>query len=333
MATIGGQAVLEGVMMRGPTSWAVAVRRPDGRISEVEHDVESVALRRRWLRLPVIRGVVALGESLAIGMRALAVSARFSVTDEDQEDASDELGRWALIGAFVFAIGFSLLLFKVSPALLTSWIDPGNTFVFVLIEGGIRIGLLIAYLAVIGLFAELRRVFQYHAAEHKAINAYEGGDALEPEIVQSHSLVHVRCGTAFLLWVMVIAILVFSVFGELVGDIARYWLVLSRVVALPLIAGLAYEVIRLAARYERFLAVRVVLAPGLWLQRLTTREPTLDQVEVSIRALERVLAAEKRAHRGPARGDHGLTGGGRDRGRRHAPRRAGAAQAAVPGRA
>jgi uncharacterized protein YqhQ len=295
MASIGGQAVLEGVMMRGPSSWAVAVRRPDGRISEVEHDVDSVALRRRWLRLPVVRGVVALGESLAIGMRALAVSARFSVTDEGEEDASEELGKFALVGSFVFAIGFSLILFKVSPALLTNWINPGNTFVFVLVEGGIRIGLLIAYLALIGLFAELRRVFQYHAAEHKAINAYEAGAPLTPEEVQRHSLIHVRCGTAFLLWVMVIAILVFSALGEVVGHIDWYWLVLSRIVALPLIAGLAYEVIRLAARYERFRLVRWVLAPGLWLQRLTTREPTLDQVAVSIRALERVLAAEKRS--------------------------------------
>ena len=149
MATIGGQAVLEGVMMRGPSSWAVAVRRPDGRISEIAHDVESVALRRRWLRLPVIRGVVALGESLAIGMRALAVSARFAVTDEGEEDASEELGRFALIGSFVFAIGFSLLLFKVSPALLTNWINPDSTWIFLLIEGGIRVGLLVAYLVLI----------------------------------------------------------------------------------------------------------------------------------------------------------------------------------------
>ena len=294
MASIGGQAVLEGVMMRGPSSWAVAVRRPDGRISQVDHDVDSVALHRRWLRLPVIRGVIALGESLAIGMRALSVSARFSVTDEGDDDASEELGRWALIGAFVFAIGFSLILFKVSPALLTNWIDPDNTFIFVLVEGGIRISLLIAYLALIGMFGELRRVFQYHAAEHKAINAFEAGAPLTPEEVQRHSLIHVRCGTAFLLWVMIIAIIVFSLFGEVVGDIAWPWLVLSRIVALPLIAGLAYEVIRLAARFERFTLVRAVLAPGLWLQRLTTREPTLDQVEVSIHALERVLAAEER---------------------------------------
>jgi uncharacterized protein YqhQ len=299
MATIGGQAVLEGVMMRGPSSWAVAVRRPDGRISEIEHDVESVALRRRWLRLPVIRGIVALGESLAIGMRALSVSARFSVTDEGEEDASEELSRFALIGAFVFAIGFSLLLFKVSPALLTNWINPSSTWVFVLIEGGIRISLLIAYLFLIGLSSELRRVFQYHAAEHKAINAYEAGAPLEPEEVQRYSLIHMRCGTAFLLWVMVIAILVFSALGEVVGHLPWMWLVVSRVVALPLIAGLAYEVIRLAARFERFRAVRIVLAPGLWLQRLTTREPTLDQVAVSIRALERVLAAERGHAAGP----------------------------------
>jgi uncharacterized protein YqhQ len=295
MATIGGQAVLEGVMMRGPSSWAVAVRRPDGRISEIAHDVESVALRRRWLRLPVIRGVVALGESLAIGMRALAVSARFSVTDEGEEDASEELGRFALIGSFVFAIGFSLLLFKVSPALLTNWINPDSTWIFLLLEGGIRIGLLVAYLVVIGFFGELRRVFQYHAAEHKAINAYEAGAPLEPEEVQRHSLIHVRCGTAFLLWVMVIAILVFS----LLGRPPLMWLIVSRVIALPLIAGLAYEVIRLAARYNRFVLVRAVLAPGLWLQRLTTREPTLDQVAVSIRALERVLAAEQGHGRAP----------------------------------
>jgi uncharacterized protein YqhQ len=295
MATIGGQAVLEGVMMRGPSSWAVAVRRPDGRISEVEHDVDSVALRRRWMRLPVIRGIVALGESLAIGMRALSVSARFSVTDEGEEDASEELGRFALIASFVFAIGFSIALFKVSPALLTNWLNPGSTWVFVLIEGGIRIGLLVAYLALIGLSSELRRVFQYHAAEHKAINAYEAGAPLEPGEVQRYSLIHVRCGTAFLLWVMVIAILVFSLLGEAVGHLPLYWLVVSRVVALPLIAGLAYEVIRLAARFERFRAVRIVLAPGLWLQRLTTREPTLDQVAVSIAALQRVLAAEQKS--------------------------------------
>jgi uncharacterized protein YqhQ len=196
-----------------------------------------------------------------------------------------------MIASFVFAIGFSILLFKVSPALLTNWINPGRTWVFLILEGSIRVALLVAYLVLIGLFSELRRVFQYHAAEHKAINAYEAGAALEPEEVQRHSLIHVRCGTAFLLWVMVIAILVFSVLGRP----PLMWLIASRIVALPLIAGLAYEVIRLAAKYERFRLVRAILAPGLWLQRLTTREPTLDQVAVSIAALKRVLAAEKKS--------------------------------------
>jgi uncharacterized protein YqhQ len=290
MATIGGQAVLEGVMMRGPSSWAVAVRRPDGRISEVTHDVESVALRRRWLRLPVIRGVVALGESLAIGMRALAVSARFSVTDEGDEDASEELGRFALIGSFVFAIGFSLLLFKVSPALLTNWINPGSTWVFLLIEGGIRIALLVAYLVVIGLFGELRRVFQYHAAEHKAINAYEAGEELTPEITQRYSLIHPRCGTAFLLWVMVVSVFVYA----LLGRPPWYWLITSRIVLLPVIAGIAYELIRFAGKHQDNRILMTLLAPGLWLQRLTTREPTLDQLEVSIKALKEVLDLEGR---------------------------------------
>jgi uncharacterized protein YqhQ len=289
---IGGQAVLEGVMMRGPSNWAVAVRRPDGRISHVAHGVTSVAASRRWLRLPVVRGVVALGESLAIGMRALAVSARYSVTDEGEDDASEELSRGYIIGAFVFAIVFAVALFKVSPALLAEWINPSQTWAFLLIEGAIRVGLLVGYLLLIGFFGELRRVFQYHAAEHKAINAYEAGDPLEPESVQAHSLIHVRCGTAFLLWVMVIAIVVFSFLGRP----PLPWLILSRILALPLIAGLAYEAIRFAALHHRNRLVAAIIAPGLWLQRLTTREPTLDQVAVGISALERVLEAEREHH-------------------------------------
>ena len=290
MATIGGQAVLEGVMMRGPSSWAVAVRRPDGRISEISHEVASVASTRRWLRLPVIRGVVALGESLAIGMRALAVSARFSVSDDDDGDASEELGRGTIIISFVFAIAFSIALFKVSPLLLTKWIGlDGGSPPFLIVEGVIRVGLLVGYLSLIGLFPDLRRVFQYHAAEHKAINALEAGEPLEPEVVQRHSLIHVRCGTAFLLWVMVIAIFVFAVVGKQPLEV----LILSRVLALPLIAGLAYEVIRLAARYGHNPIVHAIMLPGLWLQRLTTREPTLEQVAVSIAALQRVLSTEE----------------------------------------
>src|SRR3954447_15700284 len=294
MANVGGQAVLEGVMMRGPSNWAVAVRRPDGRISEVSHPVTSWAAKRRWLRLPVIRGIVALGESLAIGFKAIAVSADYAATSEGEEDASEGLSTGYLVASFAVAIVFSIGLFKVSPLVLTELLSgyDSHSWQFVIIEGLLRVSMLVGYLALISLVPDLKRVFQYHAAEHKAINAYEAGDALEPEIVQRHSLIHVRCGTAFLLWVMVIAIFVFA----FVGKPALHWLIVSRVLALPLIAGLAYEVIRLAARYGSNPVVHAVLAPGLWLQRLTTREPTLDQVEVAIASLERVLELERTQH-------------------------------------
>ncbi len=289
-APIGGQAVLEGVMMRGPSAWALAVRKPDGEIAQVDYPISSVLARHRWLRLPVVRGVVALGESLAIGFRALAISANYAAQEEREDgEPAPELTRTQLIFAFAIAIGFAIVLFKVSPALISNWLPVGDTW-FVIVEGLIRVAIFITYLTLISLWPDLRRVFQYHAAEHKAINAYEAGDPLEPETVQRHSLLHVRCGTAFLLYVMVIAIFVFAFFGKM----PWYWLIISRILALPLIAGLAYEVIRFAGRHSDNRALRLVLAPGLWLQRLTTREPTLDQVEVSIRALREVLRLEGR---------------------------------------
>jgi uncharacterized protein YqhQ len=289
-APIGGQAVLEGVMMRGPSAWALAVRKPDGEIAQVDYPISSVLARHRWLRLPIVRGVVALGESLAIGFRALAISANYAAQEQGEEgEPAPELTRTQLIFAFAIAIGFAIVLFKVSPALISNWLPVGDTW-FVIVEGLIRVGIFIAYLTLISLWPDLRRVFQYHAAEHKAINAYEAGDPLEPEVVQRHSLLHVRCGTAFLLYVMVIAIFVFAFFGKM----PWYWLIISRILALPLIAGLAYEVIRFAGRHSENRALRVVLAPGLWLQRLTTRQPTLDQIEVSIRALREVLRLEGR---------------------------------------
>jgi len=292
-APIGGQAVLEGVMMRGPSAWALAVRKPDGEIAQVDYPISSVLLRHRWLRVPVVRGVVALGESLAIGFRALAISANYAAQEDGEEgEPPRELTRTQLIFAFAVAIGFAVVLFKVSPALISNWLPISDNW-FVIVEGLIRVGIFVAYLTLISLWPDLRRVFQYHAAEHKAINAYEAGDELEPEVVQRHSLIHVRCGTAFLLYVMVIAIFVFAFFGKL----PWYWLIASRILALPLIAGLAYEVIRFAGRHGSNPVLRAILAPGLWLQRLTTRQPTLDQIEVSIRALREVLRLEGRMTR------------------------------------
>ncbi len=285
----GGQAVLEGVMMRGPSCWSVAVRRPDGGIEEVTREVRSPMQRHRIWRLPVIRGVVALGESLAIGFRALAISANVASREEDDDgEIVTEISRGQLIFSFAIAIGFALMLFKVGPALLTSWLPIDGTTWFVVVEGLIRVSVFILYIALIGLLPDLRRVFQYHGAEHKTINALEAGEELTPERVQRFSLIHPRCGTAFLLWVMVIGIFVFA----LVGRPVWYWLIISRIALLPVIAGLAYELIRYAGRHQDNRVLMTLLAPGLWLQRLTTREPSLDQIEVSIRAIDEVVRRE-----------------------------------------
>lgn len=285
----GGQAVLEGVMMRSPSSWAVAIRTPEGEITEVIREITSPQQRRRVWRLPVIRGVIALGESLAIGFRALAISANVASQERDEDgEIQTQIGRGQIIFSFAIAIGFALMLFKVGPALLTSWLPIESTGAFVVVEGLIRVSVFIGYILVISLLPDLRRVFQYHGAEHKAINALEAGAELTPSNVQKFSLIHPRCGTAFLLWVMVIAIFVFAFVGRPVW----YWLILSRILLLPVIAGLAYELIRYAGKHQSNRVLMTLLAPGLWLQRLTTREPSDDQVEVSIRALRSVLDRE-----------------------------------------
>jgi uncharacterized protein YqhQ len=295
-ATIGGQAVLEGVMMRGPSNWALAVRKPNGEIADHQAHIRSPMARHPIFRLPIIRGVVALGESLAIGFRALAISANYAAQDpnasaDDQEEVETELSRWSLFVAFTIAIVFALMLFKVTPALITGWLPIETTGWFVVVEGGIRVTFFIGYILLISLLPDLKRVFQYHGAEHKTINAFEAGEELEPSRVQQFSLIHPRCGTAFLLWVMVIAIFVFAFLGRPSWP----WLITSRVLLLPLIAGLAYELIRFAGKHTGNRLLMTLLAPGLWLQRLTTREPTLDQIEVSIRALREVLRLEGHA--------------------------------------
>jgi uncharacterized protein YqhQ len=288
---IGGQAVLEGVMMRGPRNWAVAVRKPDGEIAQVAREIDPLMARHWLLRLPVVRGVIALGESLAIGFRALSVSANYAAQEAAEGDEEPvEIGRWALVFSFAIAIGFAVMLFKVSPALLTDLLPISSGGWFVIVEGLIRVTIFVAYLTLLSFIPSLRRVFQYHAAEHKAINAYEAGENLTPEVTQRYSLIHPRCGTAFLLWVMVIGVFVFALFGRL----PWYWLIVSRIALLPVIAGIAYELIRFAGKHAENRVLMTALAPGLWLQRLTTREPTLDQLEVSIRALREVLEREGR---------------------------------------
>jgi uncharacterized protein YqhQ len=285
-APIGGQAVLEGVMMRGVSTWAVAVRRPDGSVATESFPLVSVLRRHRALRLPVIRGAVALVESLAIGLRALGISANAQLPAEDREEISR--GTW--IGTVAFALALSVGLFFLLPAVIASVSGAGddNGLVFVVVEKLIRIGIFLGYLWLVSRLPDLQRVFQYHGAEHKAISAYEAGVALTPQNAQRFSRLHPRCGTSFLLIVMIVAIVVFAPFGKL----DWHWLLLSRVVGIPLVAGLAFEVIKLFGRHRTRRWARVLMWPGLQLQRLTTREPELAQLAVAITALEAVLATE-----------------------------------------
>ncbi|HEY3191284.1 MAG TPA: DUF1385 domain-containing protein, partial [Solirubrobacterales bacterium] len=276
-APVGGQAVLEGVMMRGVSVWAVACRNPEGRIEVTSEPIVSWAKRSRLLRLPVIRGVVALAESLRIGFKALAISANAQLADGDEEE---EIGgfTWGLTIALslVLAIG----LFFVVPVGLTSLIKDrlGSPFLFWLVEGVLRTTIFIGYIAAISRLSDLRRVFEYHGAEHKTISCYEAEDELVPSRAKLYSRLHPRCGTSFLLIVMVLAIFVFAP----IGLPAWYWLVLSRILGIPLIAGLSYEVIKWAGRNRRKRWVRGVMWPGLMLQNLTTREPDEAQLAVAI---------------------------------------------------
>src|ERR1700733_3590122 len=291
-APVGGQAVLEGVMMRGVNTWALAVRKPAASESEVgEIDVEAFPLeswvkRRRIYRLPVIRGVVALVESLAIGMRALGLSANAQLPEGGQEISS---GAW--IGTIVVATVFAIGLFFVAPVGLTSLIKHqlGSSVAFWAVEGVLRTSIFLGYLVLLSRLRDLRRVFEYHGAEHKTISCYEASDELTPARAALYSRLHPRCGTSFLLIVMIMAIFVFAPVG-----LPAWWiLVLTRIVGVPVIAGLSFEVIKWAGRNRRRAWVRAVMYPGLQLQRLTTREPDLDQLAVAIASLKAVLARQE----------------------------------------
>jgi uncharacterized protein YqhQ len=287
-AQVGGQAVIEGVMMRGVANWSVAVRDPEGDIQQVDETIRPWASRRRVLRLPLVRGVIALGESLVIGMKALSISAQKAAGEgEDGEEAFTKTQLALTLGfSLVLAVG----LFFVLPVWATSLFDFKSGWIFWSVEGVIRVGVLVAYLGLISLLPDLKRVFQYHAAEHMAIHAHEAGEPLEAESASRFSQLHVRCGTAFLLIVMVISVFVFAA----VGTPALHWLILSRIVGVPVVAGISYEVIRWAGRHKDEPFVTAVMKPGLWLQHLTTRRPDLTQLEVACQALRRVLALEER---------------------------------------
>ena len=330
----GGQAVIEGVMMRGRDSWAIAVRRPSGGIARAAYRLDTLGSRHPWLKWPVIRGIVSMYESLTLGIKALGISANVGMEDPNAPDAGQDsviagglaggaadgteseagsaaqsenpgaatrqneapaFGWKELAVTILVAVAFAVGLFVVIPLFVVKYFEEtfANPFVFNLVEGVIRIVIFLVYILVISLLPDLRRVFQYHGAEHKVIHAYEACGRPDTEKAKAFPTMHPRCGTGFLLLVMVIAIFVFAV----VGKPALPWLVLSRLLGIPLIIGVSYEIgIKWLGRHPNGLVARVLLWPGLQLQRLTTREPSPDQIEVAAAALAEVIrmdAAEK----------------------------------------
>lgn len=274
---IGGQALIEGVMMRSPYRLAMAVRRPDGTIVLKVQEVVPLSRRNRFFALPIIRGVVGLVDSLMVGLQALSYSAQVAF-DEEAKLSGFDIGM-----AILLAFGLFVGLFIALPTFVTSLLDRflASTFLYNLVEGGIRIGIFLFYIFVISTIRDIRRVFEYHGAEHKAIFAFEEGEDLSPESAMKFTTRHPRCGTSWLLVVMVVSILIFSLLGR-PGILVR---VLSRIIVVPLVAGLAYEAIKLLSRNRKSVLARLVSLPGLWLQYFTTREPDYAQLEVAFAAL------------------------------------------------
>jgi len=272
-------------MMRGPDHWAVAVRRPDGGIHVESHHIDSVASRHPILKKPFLRGIIVLGQSLAIGVRALMVASKHSLEEEEQL-SSKQMGVSLTVAMVVF-----VAIFILGPTTLFAWLQDkiglGGIALHVL-EGLFRVALFVGYLWLIGRSKEIHRVFEYHGAEHKTIAANEHGEELVPGRIGTYPKEHVRCGTNFLIIVMVITIFVFA----MIGTPPLLWRILSRVIAIPLIAGLAYEALRLGARFPDSLFMRALMKPGIWPQKITTQEPDDDQIEVAVASFREVLRAE-----------------------------------------
>jgi len=281
----GGQAVMEGVMMRGQKPIATVVRRPNGELA-IKNKPLSTIYTGRLRKAPVIRGVIVLLEALVLGISSLVYSANVAL--EEEEEKISGVSIWLIL---LVSLTFAVSLFFMAPLFLTKILDPyiSSSLVFHLIEGIIRLAIFLGYLWLISLLPDIKRVFAYHGAEHKTINAYEDGASIEAEAISKYSTAHARCGTAFLLAVLIIAILVFA----LIGRQAVWLMVVSRILLLPVIASLAYEVTQFGARHMDNGFVRAMISPGLWLQSLTTREPDNSQIEVAVTALKEVLATDQ----------------------------------------
>ncbi len=278
---------MEGVMMRGEHEWAVCVRNPSGELVVRRESLPGAVYRSRILRLPFLRGLTVLWDALGLGMRALTWSADIALSEEEEVSFSGPLA-WTTI---FISLGLGVGLFFLLPMFLVSLLDRYivSALLSNLAEGVVRLGVFVGYLGAISLMPDIRRVFAYHGAEHKTINAYEHGASLEPQTVAGYSRVHTRCGTGFLLIILIIFVLI----STLIGRPPLWQRLLSRLVLIPVVSGISYELLKLTAKhYEQSRLVRFLAAPGLALQQLTTREPKSDMLEVSIRALKEVLDSE-----------------------------------------
>jgi len=296
---IGGQAVIAGVMMSSPHYYAIALRLKDGKIIVRKEAKSKWAEKLFFSRLPLVKGVFVLFETLVIGIKSLTYSADIFSRESTEKDSNQRPEKlksnpWILVGTVIFSLVAGLFLFFILPLGITEYLRREmltfeSPFLFNLIDGAIRISIFLLYILAISFLKDIQKLFQYHGAEHKAAYAYEAGSELKVENARKHTTLHPRCGTSFLLMVMVLAIFVFSLFkpSTILGKL------LLRLAFLPFIAGIAYETIKLAARFRTHKLVKFMIAPNLWLQRLTTREPTDEQIEVALAALKGVLEAEK----------------------------------------
>jgi hypothetical protein len=278
----GGQAVIEGVMIRGRKYLVTAIRKPDGSITLDKQPLSSL-YTGKLRAMPLFRGIIVLIEALVLGMKTLFYSA-----NEALEEEGEEVGAWWMWVMLLVSLAFAIALFFLAPLFLTRWIGIANPLWFNIVDGLIRLAIFVLYLWAVSLMPDIRRVFAYHGAEHKTVNGYEAGVPLEPESVKKFSKAHIRCGGSFLFAVLIIAIIVFS----LVGKPALWLLILSRILLLPVISALGYEVIYFGARHPNNFFVKIMLAPGLWVQSFTTREPDNSQLEVAIAAMKAAVEAD-----------------------------------------
>jgi len=285
---VGGQAVIEGVMMRAPTSIVIAVRKSDNEIVIRREKLTPLKERFSPFKLPILRGVAVLIESLVWGMKALTYSANQAVEADEGEDSSKEMGGFAIAVTMLFSFALGIGLFVILPERLANLISDRG-IIFNAVDGVIRLTVFLAYILIISRSKYIARVFQYHGAEHKSIHTYEAGEELTEDNAMKHSSLHPRCGTAFLMTVMVVGILVFSIFGKPESILVRIG---TRLLLLPFIAGISYEIIKLASKKQHNKFIKLTTLPGLWLQRLTTKEPSREQVQVALRSLKEVLAME-----------------------------------------